>query len=145
MTKSAHYLLKGFAIWCVIILAESLHGTARELWLKPLVGDFRSRQITFFTGMVLILAVALLFVRWLRAANRQQLLQIGCLWMALTLAVEFALGLFVFGYSWERMWADYNLREGGLMGLGLLWLLFVPLLATRLRGVMATKRAAAAL
>jgi len=42
--------------------------------------------------------------------------------------------LLVLGYSWERMIEDYNLLKGGLMGLGLLWLLFAPLLAARLRG-----------
>ena len=133
MNTTSHYILRGLAVWGVIILAESLHGTARELWLKPLVGDFRARQIAFFTGMALILTIALLFVRWMRAENSQQLLQIGCLWMVLTLAFEFTLGLLVFGYSWARMWEDYNLLKGGLMGLGLLWLLFAPLLAARLR------------
>ncbi|HQR32335.1 MAG TPA: hypothetical protein PLK30_06340 [Blastocatellia bacterium] len=128
------YALRGIAVWGVIILAESLHGTAREILLKPVVGDFRARQIAFFTGMVLILGIALLFVRWLRAERRHQLLQIGCIWMVLTLVFEFALGLLVLGYTWERMIEDYNLLKGGLMGLGLLWLLFAPLLAARLRG-----------
>jgi hypothetical protein len=132
-TKTYGYLARGLAIWGVIILAESLHGTARELWLKPLVGDFRARQIAFFSGMALILAVAWFFVRWLRAANTQQLLHIGLLWMVLTLLFEFALGVLVLGYTWERMWQDYNLPAGGLMGLGLLWLLLAPWLAARLR------------
>lgn len=120
-------------MWGIIILAESIHGTVREIWVKPLVGDFRARQIAFFTGMALILLIAWLFVRWLCAESYSQLWQIGCLWMLLTLAFEFTLGLFVLGYSWERMWEDYNLERGGLMGLGLLWLLCAPILAARLR------------
>lgn len=131
------YLLRGFAVWCVIILAESLHGTARELWLRPLVGDFRARQIALFSGMALILMIALAFARWLQAESQQQLWQIGWLWLVLTLVFEFSLGVFVLGYSWERMWADYNLLKGGLMGLGLVWLLFAPLLAARWRGTSA--------
>lgn len=134
-TNTYGYLARGLVIWVVIIFAESLHGTARELWLKPLVGDFRARQIAFFSGMALILALAWLFVRWLRAANTQQLLHIGLLWMVLTLLFEFALGMFVLGYTWERMWQDYNLPAGGFMGLGLLWLLFAPLLAAHIRGI----------
>ncbi len=133
-TQPQHYLRRGFAVWCVIILAESLHGTAREIWLKPLVGDFRARQIAFFSGMVLILTIALLFVRWLRAASNQQLLKVGLLWMVLTLMFEFSLGLLVLNYSWQRMWQDYNLAQGGLMGFGLLWMLFAPRLAASLRG-----------
>ncbi len=132
------YLLRGCAVWCVIIVAESLHGTAREIWLKPLVGDFRARQLAFFSGMVLILTIALLFVRWLHTESKRQLLNIGMLWLLLTLAFEFALGLFVLGDSWGRMLENYNLLRGGLMGLGLVWLLFAPLLAVRLRGAMAS-------
>lgn len=137
--KGQHYLLRGFIVWLVIIVAESLHGTARELWLKPLVGDFRARQIAFFSGMVLILVVALLFVRWLRAESNRQLLHIGLLWAVLTLVFEFSLGLFVMGYSWQRMWEDYNLLRGGLMGLGLVWLIFVPQLAAKIRQIVGAK------
>ena len=100
MTKGLLYLLRGFAVWGVIILAESLHGTARELWLKPLVGDFRARQMAFFSGMALILGVALLFVRWLRAESNRQLLRVCLLWAGLTLSFEFAFGRFVLDYPW---------------------------------------------
>ncbi|MFN7928007.1 MAG: hypothetical protein U0Y68_08670 [Blastocatellia bacterium] len=110
-------------------MAESLHGTARELWLRPLVGDFRARQIAFFSGMALILALALIFVRWMRAGNFRQWLVVGIFWMLLTATFEFGLGLWVMGYSWARMWEDYNLARGGLMGLGLLFLLLAPSLA----------------
>lgn len=137
--KGQQYLLRGFVVWLVIIVAESLHGTARELWLKPLVGEFRARQIAFFSGMALILIVALLFVRWLRTESKQQLLHVGLLWAVLTLIFEFSLGLFVLGYSWQRMWEDYNLLRGGLMGLGLVWLIFVPQLAAKLRKVVGAK------
>lgn len=137
--KGQQYLLRGFVVWLVIIVAESLHGTARELWLKPLVGEFRARQIAFFSGMALILIVALLFVRWLRAESTRQLLHVGLLWAVLTLIFEFSLGLFVLGYSWQRMWEDYNLLRGGLMGLGLVWLIFVPQLAAKLRKVVGAK------
>jgi hypothetical protein len=37
------------------------------------------------------------------------------------------------GLTWERIWSDYNLPEGGLMPLGLLVMAVSPLLAARLR------------
>ncbi|HMV51986.1 MAG TPA: hypothetical protein PLD20_07415 [Blastocatellia bacterium] len=133
MRENPHLLLRGLAVWGVIILVESLHGTARELWLRPLLGDFRARQISVFTAMALILLVALLFARWLRATQRRQLLAVGALWVLLTVAFEFGLGRFVLGYSWTRLLEDYNLARGGLMGLGLVFLLFAPLLAAKMR------------
>ena len=126
------FLWRGFAVWCAIIVAESLHGTARELWLRPLVGDFQARRIAFFSGMALILAIAWLCIRWIGARTRRARLAVGGLWAALTLAFEIALGRMAFRFSWDRIWQDYDLLHGGLMGLGLVFLLLAPSLAARL-------------
>lgn len=130
------YLLRASAIWLVIVAIESAHGTLRELFLAPAVGDFRARQIAVLTGSLLILGVAYLCVRWIRAGSTGRLLAVGLLWLCLTLLFEFGLGLFVLGYSWERMASDYDLSRGGLMPFGLVVLTLAPLLmAARLRGL----------
>ena len=131
--------LKGVVVWFVIILAETLHGTARTLWLAPLIGDLPARQISFFTGVVLILAIATLFVTWLQA-SRSQLLKIGVLWTVLTLAFEVGLGRLILGYSWERILSDYNLSQGGLMVIGLVILTFAPLIAAKLRNTLTNRK-----
>ena len=107
-------LLRGIAVWVVIILAETVHGVARTLFLEPRVGDFRARQIGVFTASLIILAIALGFARWLRPCSARHLLGVGPLWLFLTLAFEVLLGRFVMGYSWARLTSDYNLRQGGL-------------------------------
>jgi hypothetical protein len=124
--------LKGIVVWFAIMLAETLHGTARILWLAPLTGDLPARQISFFTGVFLILGIATLFVRWLHA-SQSQLLIIGTLWAILTLAFEVGLGRLILGYSWERVLSDYNLSQGGLMAIGLVILTCAPLIAAKLR------------
>jgi hypothetical protein len=132
---------RALAVWVVIIGAESLHGALRELLLKPAVGDFRARQIAVFTGMLIILGVAYAFSRWLRAATARALLLVGLLWVALTLAFEFSLGMFVLGYSWARMLEDYDITRGGFLSLGMVVLMLSPLIATRLRKAMVTRTA----
>ena len=124
--------LKAIVVWLAIVLAETLHGTARTLWLAPYIGDLPARQISFFTGSILILAIATLFVQWLHASHTQ-LLRVGALWAILTLAFEIGLGRWILGYSWERILADYNPLQGGLMAFGLVILTFAPLMATKLR------------
>lgn len=132
--------LKGIVVWLVIILAETLHGTARTLWLAPYIGDLPARQISFFSGLILLLAIATLFGGWLHA-SRSQLLRIGVLWTILTLAFEVGLGRLILGYSWERVLADYNLFQGGLMTCGLVILTFAPLVAAKLRNSLTKQNA----
>lgn len=126
-------LLRGLKVWLVIIGAEILHGTARVILLQPLIGDFRARQLGVFTGILIILAISYLFIGWLRAANNWQLLCVGLLWLGLTAAFEISLGRLL-NLSWERIFSDYDIANGGLMGFGLLFLVFAPLIAAKIKG-----------
>jgi hypothetical protein len=128
--------LRGIVIWLVLMMAESLHGTARTLWLAPYIGDLRARQISLFTGSLLILIIATLLIRWLKASRVSQLLGVGVMWMLLTIGFEIALGQLILGYSWERIFSDYNLLKGGLMPLGLVILTLSPLIAAKVRGIL---------
>ena len=120
---------RSIVVWLVMIMAEIVHGIARAIFLVPHVGEFRSNQIGVFTGSIIILVIALAFGRWIGAARPAQLLMVGTLWLGLTLAFEFLFGRFVMGLSWERLAADYNVLEGGLLPLGMLVLLLSPLIA----------------
>lgn len=128
--------LRGLMVWGLIILAESLHGIARTLLLESYIGDFRARQIAVFTGAAIILGIACLFVRWLRAKGIAELIGVGLLWLGLTVAFELVLGGVVLKLSWQRILSDYNLAEGGLLPIGLLILTLSPLLAAKLRGTV---------
>ena len=125
---------RSLAIWLVLICAEILHGILRAILLVPMVGEFRSNQIGIFTGSAIILVIAYFTIRWIGAKRTSELLTVGVIWLLLTVAFEVLFGLFVVGLSWERIGADYNIAKGGLMPLGLLVMLFSPVIAARLRG-----------
>ena len=132
--------MRSIAVWLVIIVVESIHGTLRELFLAPRIGDLPARRVAVFTGIVLIFAVALLTTRWMGVRGTARQLGVGALWVVLTVAFELALGRRVLGYDWPRILGDYDLSRGGLMGVGLLAMLLAPLLAARVR----SRRAAGA-
>jgi hypothetical protein len=126
--------VRSVVVWFLFILAESLNGTVRNLWLIPAVGDERlAHVISFITGSILIVAIATIFIQWLKAQRFSQLLGVGVLWVLLTLGFELCLGRLVLGYSWERIAADYNLIEGGLMPIGLILVMLAPWIATKLQ------------
>lgn len=127
--------LKGIALWLIFIIAESVNGSIRMFWLVPSFGDVRAHQISFVTGSILVLAIATLFIRWLHISRIFHLIQIGLLWLFLTVGFEIALGRFVLNYSWQQIAADYNVLQGGLMPFGLILLMLSPIMAAKLRGV----------
>ena len=129
-------ILRGIAVWLVIVALEVVHGIARTLWLAPMVGDFRARQIAVFTGSALILAVATLFIRWMKPVDIGGALVIGAVWLVLTLAFEVAFGRFVVRATWARILSDYDLARGGLLPIGLLIETLAPAIAARFRGML---------
>ncbi|HLG19840.1 MAG TPA: hypothetical protein VI895_08525 [Bdellovibrionota bacterium] len=126
-------LLRGLALWSGIMLVETLHGIARARFLAPRVGDRRSRQIGVFTGSLLIFVITLALIPWVGATRFSELLLLGLIWTVLTVAFEIVLGRLMFHMSWKRIWADFDLREGGLMSLGLLVMLLSPWIAAKIR------------
>jgi hypothetical protein len=126
-------------VWLLFILMECGLGVLRGLYLMPVVGDFRARQVGVLMVSLLIVAIAFATIRWIGARSVKSLVLIGAAWLLLSLVFEFALGR-ALGASWMRLLDDYDLWHGGLMPLGMLVLLLAPLLAGRMRGVLGMER-----
>ena len=125
--------MRALALLALIIVAEIANGTVRTLVLAPLVGDFTARQIGTVSGCVLIGLIAGFGSPWLNAVSRRAQWAVGLLWLTLMMGFEVAFGRWVAGASWQQLAADYNLAQGGLLGLGMLWLLCAPRLAAVVR------------
>jgi hypothetical protein len=132
-------VIKSIVVWLVFILAESLNGTARILWLVPALGDEVAHRVSFAIGSIIILSIATVFVPWLRASPRQGL-GIGLLWASLTLAFEVGLGRWVLAYSWAQIWADYDLTHGALMPFGLVLMALSPWMGRSIRAWLSNQK-----
>ncbi len=130
--------LRTIAVWLIMMAAETVHGILRTVLLAPQVGDLRARQIAFFTGSAIIIGTAYLFINWIKARSVKVLLGIGLMWMVLTLGFEAAIGIYGFGFGWDRIIAEYDPRTGSLMFFGLFVLVLAPLVAAALRRRQAT-------
>lgn len=130
MSATSKVFLRAIVVWIVIILAETVHGIARIQILEPSVGEFRARQMAVFSGAAIIFLVTRSLIRWIGANGPFALVAIGLCWVVLTIAFELLIGRFVFGFSWQRIAAEYDITSGSLMPLGLVFLVFCPLLAS---------------
>jgi hypothetical protein len=124
---------RSVVVWLALMLAESLHGILRTRFLAPVIGDFPARRVSVLSGLLLIFLITFASFRWLGAHSVRMLLGIGALWVALTVLFEIGIGRFVLGFDWERILSDYDLARGGLMGVGLLGMLLIPLVVAKLR------------
>lgn len=123
-------LLRAFSVWILMILVEIVHGIVRGIFLVPLVGDLGARQIGVFTGSILIFGIAYTTSRWLGAKTVTSQIGIGLFWVLLTLVFEVTVGVFVIGADKARIIEDYDLANGGLMPIGLLFMFLAPMLAS---------------
>ncbi len=123
---------RAVAGWFLLVVMESIHGTIRQLFVAPRIGDLEARQWGVLIGSGIVFAVAYVTVDWIGARTRRQQLGLGALWVAMIVVFEVALGRSL-GYSWDRIVEDYDLTRGGFMGFGLLFLLLSPALAAGLR------------
>ncbi len=120
-------------MWIVLLVAMFGNGTLRVLLLQPHLGEDMARQWASLTGVGVIGALSLLFVRRCPDASPRQLLGVGALWLVLTLAFEFLFGHFVSGLSWAALLADYDIRRGRLWVFVLLATFLAPWLWGTLR------------
>lgn len=128
---------RAFAAWLVIVVTESLHGALRRLFIAPVLGDLPARQLGVAIGSAILFGVAWFAIRWIGARTLAEQLKVGAAWVAAILVFEFSLGV-ALGYTRERMLSDYDVTRGGYLGFGLLFMLFAPALAARMRGVAAS-------
>lgn len=120
---------RALAVWVLIIVLESANGIVRRLIAGD---DLAARQVGAVIGSAIVLAVALLTIRRIHPGTAANALAVGLLWVVLTVGFDLTLGSLA-GLSWERIAADFDVRQGGAMPVGLAVMLFAPLLALSLR------------
>lgn len=124
---------RAVTVWLMIVVAESIHGALRQLFIAPIMGDLPARQVGVPVGSAIIFVIAWFCIRRIGAKSLSEQIRVGAVWVVLIVIFEFVLGT-ALGYTQERMLEDYIVSKGGFMGFGLLFMLFAPALAAKARG-----------
>jgi hypothetical protein len=77
MTESISYWFRALALWFVLMTAETLHGLWRVKFLAVWIGDDAARDVSVFTGSLVIALIAWACIGWIPARNAQTLLLVG--------------------------------------------------------------------
>ncbi|MBU4536299.1 MAG: hypothetical protein KKF16_10960 [Euryarchaeota archaeon] len=124
--------LQALEVWLVLLLAAIINATIRTRFIQPKIkNELRSHQISSITAIIFFLFIIYLFFRFTTAEyTENQLVNIGFMWMILTIIFEFLFGRFVMKNSFSRLLEDYNLTRGRLWIWVLISLLIGPVLVT---------------
>jgi hypothetical protein len=126
------FALNVIALCLTLAGVETLHGILRNALVAPRIGTKRAKRLSLISGTVLLFIVCYLWVPRLGLSNPGALLALGLL-LALFMALfDMLLGHYVLKLRWRVIFKDFDPRQGNYLLLGLLVLVFIPLLVMAL-------------
>ena len=128
---------RALLVWLLLTGIAFVNGAFRTFILTPATGEAAGHITSTLLLCGLILLVTWLTIGWVNPPTRRAAWAIGILWCVLTVAFEFLAGHYLFGNTWERLLADYDLGRGRVWVLVLPTTLIAPFLMSRLQGRLA--------
>lgn len=112
--------------WFPMIFVAIANGLFREKILSSRLTELQAHRMSTVSLIVLFgTYVWILFKIWLPMSANQAMI-IGLIWLALTIVFEFLFGHYVAGHSWDKLLHDYNIVEGRVWVLVLIWITICP-------------------
>ncbi|WP_136465464.1 hypothetical protein [Flagellimonas onchidii] len=117
---------KHILAWFPLIFIAIANGLFREKFLASYLNELRAHQMST-ASMILLFGVYvwILFKIWPPMSANQAIL-IGLIWLFLTVIFEFLFGHYVAGHSWDKLLNDYNILQGRVWVLALIWIFIAP-------------------
>ncbi len=127
-------IIKSVLGWFLLAVLATVNGIARNALYKPIVGDLLAHQLSTVILIVIFFAVTyLLFRRDFARVSGKVWLWVGFGWLVATEAFEFLVGHYVFGNSWDKLLADYNLFAGRLWILVIIAIFIAPYALSKIK------------
>ncbi len=128
-------VLKYGLVWFLLAVVAIANGVVRQSTYGKSMSELAAHQISTFTAIVATGAVVWLIDRIWPIATAAQAFAIGVIWLAATVVFEFGFGHYVAGHSWQKLLADYNVLNGRVWALFLVWIAILPWVILRIRTV----------
>lgn len=118
--------VKYIAGWLGLVVLAIINGVLREKSYGRIVSELTAHQISMVSAMLLFGVYVFWLTGFWPLASAGQALNIGILWLGLTVAFEFLFGHYIMGHTWSKLLHDYNLLKGRLWLLILIWTTVAP-------------------
>jgi hypothetical protein len=114
--------------WFPGVLIAIGNGSIRQFWYRQFLGELPAHELSVASFTLLFGIYVWFVVQWLKLSSAGEALRLGVFWLVVTVVFEFVFGHFVMGHPWERLLHDYNVVEGRLWVLVLLWVTAAPVI-----------------
>ena len=121
-------LWKYILLWFGLMILAILNGLIREKIYRRYLTELAGHQVSTISLLLLISIFVWAFTRFWPLESSGQALAIGAIWVTITIIFEFIFGHFVMRKPWEFLFRDYNLLQGRIWLLILLWTFLAPLM-----------------
>jgi len=125
---------RAIVIWVLLAVLAVATAGLRTGVITPRIGERWGHLVGTLIFCLVIFFVAWLSIGWIGPARHRDTMYIGILWVVMTVAFEFLAGHYLFGNSWDKLLADYNLARGRIWVLVLISTYLAPRLAAAVKG-----------
>lgn len=125
--------LRHFIAWFPIVILAFANASIREAVYKRYVSELAAHQISTLTVCVLVGLYVWALSRYLKLQSSGQAIGVGLMWLVMTILFETVLGRYVLRNSWRQVLQDYNVLEGRVWPLALLWVTLSPYVFYRIK------------
>lgn len=125
-------ILRYSLLWFALAIVAIANGILREQTYGKAVSELSAHQISTLTGIVMSGLFVYIVHRFWPIGSSTQAWTIGVIWLISTVVFEFTFGHYVAGHTWNHLLNDYNIFQGRVWLLFLVWVLIMPVVIRRM-------------
>ena len=126
-------MLRYLLAWFPMLVLAVANGAIRQGLFTRYMSDLRAHQLSTLTGSIVIGAFVWLVIRRWPPSSGLMAFMIGVMWLVLTVAFEFFMGLVLADRPLHQVLFDYNVLAGRVWVFFLAWLTLAPLIFYKLK------------
>jgi len=121
-------ILRYSLLWFVLAIIAIVNGVLREQTYGKILSNLSAHQLSTVTGVIFSGLFVFYIHRIWPIESSSQAWAIGAIWLVSTIIFEFGFGHYIAGHSWGYLLNDYNIIQGRVWPVFLIWVLIMPVL-----------------
>lgn len=120
-------------LWIGLVILAILNAVLRENVYGNFISELYAHQLSTFIFLFIIGVYTYFVTKVFALKSSKQALLVGGIWLFMTISFEFVFGHYFMGHSWSKLLNDYNIIEGRVWVLVLVWTFLAPYIFYRIR------------